>query len=206
MAVLGNISKVLGMAPGTYINQPRVWSGSQDATYMVKFLLFNTLAVADIKRNAILKRRLQMSTLHDQQSVIMASPPALFEVEIPGVRYSPAAVISNLAVNNVGQINYIDGVNVPDAYEIQITITELITESRQILNDSWYSGTAHKIRAISSSPLPIIQEAAGAAQNTSSQTTQNVAANNAQITGSPSSTSGGLGQNPAGAGGGRTLR
>lgn len=159
MAVVGNIAKMMGMAPGTYINQPRVWSGAQDGQYPIKFTLFNTLDAKDIPQNNFLKRRLQMSALHDQQSVILASPPAIFEVEIPGIRWSPAAVISNISVSNIGQVNFINGMNVPDAWEIQLTITELITESRQMLAST---NTSEKIRAISQAPIPIVQDAEGA--------------------------------------------
>jgi hypothetical protein len=72
--------------------------------------------------------------------MIMSSPPAIFEVVVPGVRVCPAAVLSQLVINNVGQMNLLslngrDQI-IPDAWEFQLTITELITESRQILQST----------------------------------------------------------------------
>ncbi len=122
----------LNLAPGTAINQPKVWSGTGAGSYEFTFNLFNTVKRDDVAKNKKLINRLIMSSLHDQQNAILASPPALFEITIPGIRYSPAAVISNLSITNTGQMNVILGDIVPDAYEIKIQITELIVESRQI--------------------------------------------------------------------------
>ena len=156
LQIAGNIAKALQLAPGTTVNQPQVWKGPSNAnTYTINFKLFNTNNADDITRNMTLKRRLQMSTLHDQRTAILSSPPAIFEVNIPGIRYSPAAVISQLNVNNIGQINLIKGENVPDAYEFNIQILELITESRQIL-DASVTGDHTKVRAITKIPPPTI--------------------------------------------------
>lgn len=156
LQLVGAAAKALQMAPGTTVNQPRVWSGADAVTYPVTFKLFNTDSEEDIARNVDLKQRLQFSTLHDQRSAILASPPALFEVYIPGIRYSPAAVISNLAVTNVGQMNLWNGMNIPDAYEITITIAELITESRQILKAA-IDGDFTKVRAITEVPKEALE-------------------------------------------------
>jgi hypothetical protein len=138
-----NVQKAMQKAPGSNINQQRIWQGSAPATYTFNFHLFNTIGGTandnkQIKANMVLRNRLLMSALHDQQTATMISPPALFTVKIPGIRYSPAAVISNMVVSNVGQMNQIslDGVAkiVPDAYKFAITITELIVESRQLLD------------------------------------------------------------------------
>jgi len=140
-------AKAFQLAPGTSVNQPQIWSGVGLASYTVRFVLFNTIQSgrnqysAEIIRNQKFKWRLEMSTLHDQRTAILSAPPAIFEVFIPGVRYSPAAVISQLNVSNLGQINLLKNditgkyENIPDAYEFVIQITELISESRQILDD-----------------------------------------------------------------------
>lgn len=130
-----NLEKMFKRAPGTNINQQRVWEGSGPASYTVNFHLFNTIHQDDYKMNMALRDRLLLSSLHDQRTAILISPPALFSIKIPGIRVSPAAVISNVTVSNVGQMNLIDNKNIPDAYKLSITITELIVESRQILKD-----------------------------------------------------------------------
>jgi len=132
-----NYQKLQHTTVGANINLPRMWSGAQAISYTVNFHLFNTTGNAkDITDNQTFKDRLIMSTLHDQRGIILASPPALFEVIIPGVRVCPAAVISQLSINNVGQMNMIDTKIIPDAWEFNITIQELITESRQLYDAS----------------------------------------------------------------------
>jgi len=157
-SMLGTIAKVgqlLGVAPGSKINQPQVFGGASQSTYSVKFTLYNTTGLVDtdkiIQQNMDFKRRLQMSTLHSQMTRLFISPPAIFEVHIPGIRYSPAAIISNLTVSNIGQMNLMNisgrDENIPDAYEFNIQITELIVESREILRAE-YMNTQSKIKAI----------------------------------------------------------
>lgn len=132
-----NYQKMQKTTVGANINLPRMWSGAQAISYTVNFHLFNTTGNAkDIADNQTFKDRLIMSTLHDQRGIILASPPALFEVIIPGVRACPVAVISQLSINNIGQMNMIDNKIVPDAWEFNITIQELITESRQLYDAS----------------------------------------------------------------------
>jgi hypothetical protein len=157
--IFSAIEKFRKIAPGTSINQPQVWSGSGAATYTVNFTLFNTGLASDqkslndiIRKNLNFKRRLLMATLHDQRTAILSSPPALFEVLIPGIRISPAAVISQLTVSNIGQMNQLTDINnieeiFPDAWEFNIQITELISESRQILN-AVQNGRIEPVRAI----------------------------------------------------------
>lgn len=134
--VASNIAKALQIAPGTTINQPQIWNGSAANSYTISFTLFNTIDSVESEKNIRFKRRLIMSSLHDQRSAILSAPPALFKVIIPGIRYSPAAIISQLSITNVGQINNINGENIPDAYLFNVQILELITESRQIYNAS----------------------------------------------------------------------
>lgn len=141
------LAKIFQLAPGTTVNQPQVWSGVGAAEYVVNFTLFNTVSQKETIKNQRLKRRLEMSTLHSQRSAILASPPAIFEVNVPGIRFSPAAVIRQLTITNVGQMNLIDNEDIPDAYHFYISILELISESREIL-DANVTKSIDKIRAI----------------------------------------------------------
>ena len=161
LKLAGNAAKMFQLAPGTSVNQPQVWSGAGNADYSVNFLLFNTVSQTDIEKNLIFKRRLQMSTLHDQRTALLASPPAIFTVSIPGIRYSPAAVIQQLSIINVGQINMIPVkgvvVAIPDAWAFNIRITELIPESRQLMKDA--TELVPKITAITEEAPPDIPAA-----------------------------------------------
>lgn len=139
---LGDImSKVVLYAsdtPGVHINTPKMWTGPSQATIPYEITLFNTGEPAQIVKNIDMNKkfinRLIMSTLHDQANAILALPPALYELEIQGVRVSPACVISNLQVENIGTIVLKNNRTVPEAHRIRLTITELISESRQIFD------------------------------------------------------------------------
>lgn len=126
-------------SPGVAVNTPRVWKGGSRGTIPYKITLFNTTKnpTTSIKRNRKLINRLIASTLHDQKGYVLATPPALYSVVIPGVRYSPACVISQFEVSNIGVIVNKKGLGaIPEAWEIKFSITELVNESRQIFNGS----------------------------------------------------------------------
>jgi hypothetical protein len=138
---------LLTNSPGIAINTPKVWKAAGRATVPYKITLFNTTQNpnASIAKNKKLINRLIAATLHDQQGPILAVPPALFTLDIPGVRYCPACVLANLEINNKGTIVRKNGIAIPEAYEVKFSINELIVESRQI-----YSGVTggDKISAI----------------------------------------------------------
>lgn len=127
--------ELLTNSPGIAINTPKVWKGAARASIPYTITLFNATKnpQESINKNRKLIQRLIASTLHDQQNPILASPPALYTMEIKDVRYSPACVLSNLDIVNVGtMIKDPSGGVLPEAYRVKFTINELISESRQI--------------------------------------------------------------------------
>lgn len=128
------------------IEQPHVWSGQHLASYVVRFPLINTYKPdEDIEKHYTFLYNLLGSNMLGRPNAIHYLPPALYTVEIPGVRYSPAAVISNVTVKNAGALHFhktTGGLyNVPDAFIVELTIKELILESREIL-DTVFAGAA----------------------------------------------------------------
>lgn len=139
--------------PAAGILYPKSYAGAGPTTYSFTFNLINTNAgngtPADISHN--ISRNKQFieqfirDNLHDQNGMLSIIPPLIYEVFIPGVRWSPAAVVSNFVVSNKGSLNrntngIIHGAKpnyiYPDAWEITIGITELINESRKIWDDA----------------------------------------------------------------------
>jgi len=133
-------SAVKGNAAGMHINNPKIWQGAQCDNIPYKIILFNTIGDSqtqinkNIEKNRKLKNRLIAVNLHNQKSIILATPPVLYEVEIAGVIHSPATVIQNLNIENLGVLKMIDGQLVPEAYGITFILQPLITESRQIFS------------------------------------------------------------------------
>lgn len=132
---LGEKYSQLTNTPGVSINTPKVWKGSGRAEISYNITLFNTTgsrSEESIKKNKQLINRLISSTLHDQISHVTASPPAIYTLSIPGVRYSPACTISSISVENIGTMIRRNQEAIPEAYKVTFILSELISESRQI--------------------------------------------------------------------------
>lgn len=143
--------------PSAGIESAKSWEGSTPAAYSFTFHLFNTVEpLTDIPKNKKLIEALINNNLLDKIDAISIRPPAICKITIPGVRGTTVGVMSTIEVSNVGQINYMEKENVPDAYEITISIQELLTESRQIwgnqLTDKVFSATEIGPQGIDSLP------------------------------------------------------
>lgn len=134
--------------PGVYIERPKFFNFEQDGTDItVKFPLINTgwSSYEDVRLNWQLLFLLAYQNRPNRRSRELIDPSCLYEVTIPGVKYIPYAYVSALKVDFLGarrQMNLevpILGGNttintiVPDAYEVTITLTGLIGESRNFL-------------------------------------------------------------------------
>ncbi len=153
-------AQILTNSPGVAINTPKIWKGAARATIPYNITLFNTTGVnsaESITKNRQFINRLIASTLHDQKNPVLAGPPTIYEMHIPGVRISPACVLSNLTITNMGVFikDQGSGTLVPEAYKISFQINELISESRQIFDGSLSGGT--KITSIISSNSTVAQ-------------------------------------------------
>lgn len=153
-AFIANPAKLL--KPSAGIETAKAWQGTNAGSFEIKFQLLNTVEDKDIEKNQALIKQLLRANMPYRINAVTQLPPVIYTVAIPGVRYSPAAVISNMTVANLGQINFINGKNIPDAFEVQLQITELIVESRQIF-DAAINGDTSKVTAIMESP-PETQE------------------------------------------------
>lgn len=125
-------------APAAGVEQPHAWSGQDLATYSISFPLINTFKPdEDILKNYTFLRTIISRNLLSRPNPIHYFPPSLYTLSIPGIRYSPACVVTRLVVENVGAMHYhvLGGKNrtVPDAWQVTLTIKELILESREIL-------------------------------------------------------------------------
>lgn len=130
--------------PSAGILFPKSYAGSQESSYSVQFSVINTVdpiaGNGHISRNKAFVDQLIMASLHTQVNCLATEPPAVYEVHIPGIRWSPVSVISNLRIDNIGNLNRIvvDGqkINIPDAWNISIGIRDLIPESTNLYNEA----------------------------------------------------------------------
>lgn len=134
--------------PAAGILYPKSYAGAQAASYAVNFSLINTCdgnggqIKNNIMKNKAFLEQFIKDNLHDQNGALSIVPPLIYEVLIPGVRWSPAAVIQGLNVTNKGSLNSGASIGLggayiyPDAWEISFTVQELINESKKIYNDA----------------------------------------------------------------------
>jgi hypothetical protein len=143
-----NVGKVF--LPSAGIQFPKSWEGVTESSYQISFDLINTVNPAtDIKTNIDFLRTLIAQNLHVQHDVLAQTPPCIYEVLIPGVRWSPAAIVSGLNISNKGTITRDSTYGiVPDAWGITINIQELITESRNIFRDATTAGIAGSTKSM----------------------------------------------------------
>lgn len=139
--------------PAVGILYPKSYVGPQPMQYSFTFHLINTNAdtgsgydiITTVNKNKMFLEKFIEDNLHDLNGSFSITPPLIYEVKIPGIRWSPAATITGLTVNNKGTLNKnVDGIIpgetseyiYPDAWEVTVTITELINESKSMWRDA----------------------------------------------------------------------
>ena len=108
------------------------WEGGTPANYIVHFQLLNTIDTTSWQYHQQFLKTFITQNLHHKLNAVMSLPPVIYTVDIPGIRYSPAAAIDNLTIKNLGMMNKINNEIIPDAYDVSFNIKELIIESRNI--------------------------------------------------------------------------
>lgn len=126
--------------------QPQYYSGPNISSFTVKFPLYNTDSVADIRRNFDFIKIFGYQNLFERRTFGTSLPPVMYECEfafghIGTVAARPAVYVSRFDAKNIGAIRSIDigignstKVLIPEAYLIEIQFTELIANSRNIFS------------------------------------------------------------------------
>lgn len=128
-------------SPYAGIEQPMYYSGTTKNTYTITFPLFNTSSLQEIRRNLDFIRAFQFQNLINRTSVATYTPPVIYQ-SVPNEHNSGIGLqyfyVDNFMAKNIGAIRSIDIKNggikvpVPEAYEITISLREMITSSRNL--------------------------------------------------------------------------
>jgi hypothetical protein len=115
----------------------------------VSFYLYNTTNnISFLKKNWEFLFKLTYQNLPNRRSINLLDPPCVYEVEIPGFKRFPIAVIDNFKVTNEGTTRLVD-INtgevvsssstgsqnvklIPEAYKVTLKITSLLTNTRNL--------------------------------------------------------------------------
>ncbi len=119
---------------------PRAYTAGSLESITVNFVLLNTTSFEDVQQNYDFCYAFSYQNLQNRRNAALVDPPVFYSYKIPGVKYSDAAVVTNLSITNLGQTKVISGFSdgkpkiIPEAYNVSITFTDLISQSRNFMN------------------------------------------------------------------------
>ena len=135
-------------APGIYVEKPKFYQfGSAGEDVSFSFPLINTgwSTFEDVVQNWQLLYLLTYQNRPNRRSRDLIDPPAIYEINIPGIKYSPFAYIEQMEVNFAGArrrmnipVPYGSGITtintiIPDAYVVTIRMKTLVGETQNFL-------------------------------------------------------------------------
>ena len=122
------------------LDRPKIFAAHSERTITISFPLFNTVNTQDWKANQRLITKLMSQNMLYKTSYVTGVPPVFYEVLIPGQYYCWASCVTNINIENLGNKRVIDSSIVPDAYQVTITLTEMVMPSKNQF-DARYNGT-----------------------------------------------------------------
>lgn len=124
-----------GGSPGSYIETPKMYdySSANEGAMDISFILSNTLN-SDFKKNYDLVKKLIEINRPKRNDSISMDPPRIFRAKLYGYRYMPWAYCSNFSVRLLGTKRMVDGVIMPEAYEINMGLQPLTAEPSNFMS------------------------------------------------------------------------
>lgn len=121
------------------MDRPKLWEQSTPRSINIKFPLFNTREFKDIKNNWELCYLLLYQNMFNKRDFVTAIPPVFYTVYAPGQYYTIAAYVSDLKIYNRGNIRRLkidsgEPRNIPDVFEIDMTLTDMVMPSQNMLS------------------------------------------------------------------------
>lgn len=116
-------------------DRPRLWDSHELRSISIKFPLFNTLNAEDWKKNRELCELLVNQNLYNKRDFITSIPPVFYELLVIGQHYCYASCVTQLTIYNRGNMRLLTDnenrkVNVPDVFEINLTLTDMVMPSK----------------------------------------------------------------------------
>jgi uncharacterized membrane protein YgcG len=132
------------------IDKPKLWVNGEARSLSISFPLYNTIVTGKeqnysdiIQKNWELCYLLTYQNLFNKRTYFTNTPPVFYEVVVPGVHYSKASYVSNLKITHAGNIrsmkfdwlgNGSADYNIPDAYIVNITLQDMLVNSKNLFN------------------------------------------------------------------------
>lgn len=125
-----------GGSPGTYVESPMFYQFEKnDGPLEVSFVLSNTINEDSIEKNKNLIYRLTYINRPLRINSIAVDPPRIYQVKVPGHRFIRWAYCSQFSTSMIGTRREINGVIVPEAYQINMSFQSLTLEHAGFLKE-----------------------------------------------------------------------
>ena len=121
-------------APGSYIETPKFYQyANTDQGLELSFALSNTLNDDAAAKNAEFIKQFTIINRPTRLGPLGMTFPAIYHIEVPGLRYIEWASLDNFGVSMLGQRRKIGGVIIPEAYVINLSFTSLTIEAANFM-------------------------------------------------------------------------
>jgi len=155
------------MKPGTYIERPKYFHYPTDGeTISLTLPLLNTVTRVSNKipyqQNYELLWILAFQNKPFRTSFSQITPPKLYTVTIPGMKYFPYAYISSMSVDFMGTRRLLDvrtpmgqtvNTSIPEAYMVNISFTSLLADTGNLMAADGFNTKINVTSSSSSSSL-----------------------------------------------------
>lgn len=111
-------------------DRPRIFASHNEREVTIDFPLYNTINPDDWKTNRDLIYLMMSQYLYLKNSFITGYPPVFYRVLVPGQYFSFASCVTDFSVTNLGNIRKLSGFNVPDAWQVSLTLKEMLMPSK----------------------------------------------------------------------------
>jgi len=123
-------------APGSYIETPKMYQYDMtDAPLAVNFVLANTIEEGDMDRNTKFIRDFTAINRPRRTGPVAITFPAIYHVEVPGLRYIEWAFLSNFSIGLLGTRRKINNTIYPEAYDCNFEFTSLTIEAANFMDE-----------------------------------------------------------------------
>jgi hypothetical protein len=111
-------------------DRPRIFAEHGERSITISFPLYNTRSEYDWIQNYRFYYVFASQNMFLKRDWITGYPPVFYRVRIPGQYFSFASCVTNISIENLGNVRMDYGsFIVPDAYQVTITLTELLMPS-----------------------------------------------------------------------------
>lgn len=116
-------------SPGSYMETPKFYeySSANEGPLNVSFVLSNTINDDYDKNYKLIKRLTEINRPRRINSIAM-EPPRIYQVKVPGHRFIRWAYCSDFDISFIGTKRNIDGIIVPEGYQVSMSFQSLTVE------------------------------------------------------------------------------